>query len=361
MTAADRRGADPMPKSEVLDDRWRPRISVVIPTFNRADALGPTLEALAGQSLDAASTEILVVDDGSTDGASELLARWVSAEGPATAKRTVLRQANRGPAAARNAASHVAEGSVLLFLDDDMIAAPDLLERHLALHAAHPSALAMGRSEPWPEAWAATEPRVRRLLVGLPRADWGQDGAPLFVQHVFTNNLSMPAEVWSSVGGFAEVFPPGSGYEDMDFALRAEQAGHGILSCPSALAMHNHPLSIVDYLAKARRYQRSAPLLLARHPDLSGRVAHLRDKEPIDLRRDGAALLARKALRATTALPPLRRLLRRGADIAERSGRPGLATWLDWKSLGAAQYLGVRDGLAARIGSERRRSAAGPA
>ena len=108
------------------------RVSVLIPTYNRAALLAQALEACRRQTRPA--DEILVVDDGSTDATPAVLAAWT---GPG---RLVLRQVNGGKAAALNRGLAAASGDAVLVLDDDDLLPPDALANHVAALAAAPAA-----------------------------------------------------------------------------------------------------------------------------------------------------------------------------------------------------------------------------
>lgn len=105
-----------------------PRISVVVPTFNRREFLAEALASVVAQTVPVA--EIVVVDDGSTDGTAESLAAFPGL--------TCLRQENRGIGAARNAGAARTSGEYLAFLDDDDLWVENKLERQLAEFAARP-------------------------------------------------------------------------------------------------------------------------------------------------------------------------------------------------------------------------------
>ena len=92
-------------------------------------SLARTLAGLAGQDPVDGGVEVVVVSDGSTDGTDEYLA---SAAVPLPV--TALRQANGGPAAARNRGIEEARGTLVLFVDDDVVPAPDLIAAHVAAH-----------------------------------------------------------------------------------------------------------------------------------------------------------------------------------------------------------------------------------
>ncbi|HYE37152.1 glycosyltransferase family A protein [Methylocaldum sp.] len=87
-----------------------PLVSVVIPAYNAMAFLRQTLDSVLAQTYD--NLEVIVVDDGSTDGTSDLLHGYGE-------RITVLRQANAGQAAARNYGARVARGDMLAFLDSD--------------------------------------------------------------------------------------------------------------------------------------------------------------------------------------------------------------------------------------------------
>jgi GT2 family glycosyltransferase len=205
----------------------------------------------------------------------------------------------------------------------------------------------MGRAEPHPAAPA--DGRVRRLEAALRAAH--DPAGPLTHRETFTNNLSVPRAEWQALGGFDERFPPGTGYEDMDFAYRAVRSGARIVACPGAVAYHNHPLTIGQYFAKARRYQQSAALLFRKHPELRAELAHLRDKAPIYWRGDEPGLVARKALRRLLALPPVLAALEGTAALVERAWpSERLLRFLDWKIVGSYQLIGFREGLSREAG-----------
>lgn len=106
-----------------------PRVSVVIPAFQAAGTIEATLSSVAAQTF--SDVEILVVDDGSTDGTAE-----VAAAHPVTPM--VIRQANAGVSAARNAAIDRAQGDLVAFLDADDAWEPRKLELQVALLDAQP-------------------------------------------------------------------------------------------------------------------------------------------------------------------------------------------------------------------------------
>jgi GT2 family glycosyltransferase len=104
----------------------KPRVSVVIPVFNGAAHLPDAFASVLSQTL--ADFELIVVDDGSTDGASQIISDRARRD-----RRIVpFRQENRGLPAARNAGLELARADVVAFLDADDVWLPKKLERQLA-------------------------------------------------------------------------------------------------------------------------------------------------------------------------------------------------------------------------------------
>jgi glycosyltransferase involved in cell wall biosynthesis len=105
------------PYTANMEPETRPFISVIIPTFNRLDLLKETVESVRKQTF--RDFEIIVVNDGSTDGTGE----WLRAQGDVQA----LEQSNSGIATSRNNGAAVARGGWLAFLDHDDLWAPEKL------------------------------------------------------------------------------------------------------------------------------------------------------------------------------------------------------------------------------------------
>lgn len=101
-----------------------PRVSIVIPVYNRADCLGRTLESALAQTY--RDFETIVVDDGSTDGTSELVARRFPGV------RLIRLERNAGPSVARNRGVAAARGALIAFLDSDDLWSPEKLAIHVA-------------------------------------------------------------------------------------------------------------------------------------------------------------------------------------------------------------------------------------
>ncbi|MDE6760175.1 MAG: glycosyltransferase [Lachnospiraceae bacterium] len=101
------------------------KISVVIPTFNHLSRLKLTLASIDIQKMDVDKFEVIIVNDGSTDGSAEYLKKrkteW---------NLRVINQKNAGRAAARNRGALEAEGEIILFCDDDCILSPDFIAAH---------------------------------------------------------------------------------------------------------------------------------------------------------------------------------------------------------------------------------------
>ncbi len=210
------------------------RLSVIMPCYNSRATLGRALQALEAQDVPRGTFEIVIVDDGSTDGTYEMVRAW-----PSPVPLRVVQQPNRGIAAARNRGASQALGEVLLFLDPDVFARPALVGAHLRHYTGEADLVAVqGRTVPDPDTLVTPYMRTINLMPDLTirRRD---NLAPL---NVIGRNFSVSRAAHRAVGGFDEGFT-GYGLEDVEFALRFHQAGGRIGYEPEALGIHHHPLS----------------------------------------------------------------------------------------------------------------------
>lgn len=112
-----------------------PQVSVVVPLYNKASYVLRTLESVAAQTL--TDFEVIVVDDGSTDGGADIVATV------SDSRFKLVRQANAGPGAARNHGLREASAPYVAFVDADDIWLPDFLRQARALLERHPAAAAV--------------------------------------------------------------------------------------------------------------------------------------------------------------------------------------------------------------------------
>jgi glycosyltransferase involved in cell wall biosynthesis len=307
-----------------------PRVSVVIPTFDKADLLAATLDALDAQTYPRELTEVVVVDDHSPDRTEQLL----NSLAPGFALRGLRHETNRGRAAARNTGVRAAKGDLVVFLDDDMRADRRLVEEHARFHATRERAAAIGK--------AVTAPDLGRSLAlsyldtrGVQKLAPGSR-AP--ARYFLTNNSSVPRQALLDAGLFDESFRS-YGFEDMDIAYRLERdAGLSFWYCAGAVAHHIHHHTLEQLLDKRLEAARTTlPRLLEKHP---GRVADLSLEALLPpAPGDRFALRAMKTLvRVLTAAP-----LERSALAVAAAAAPGRAAYRLLDYLVACRY---RRGLA---------------
>lgn len=110
-------------------------ISIVIPTYNRADILGECLERLACQRGYDDGFEVVIVNDGSTDNTSSAVKRFRELH-PGLSVR-YFEKSNEGQGIARNFGVREAQGSIIIFIGDDILVEADFVARHEAFHKKH--------------------------------------------------------------------------------------------------------------------------------------------------------------------------------------------------------------------------------
>jgi peptidoglycan/xylan/chitin deacetylase (PgdA/CDA1 family) len=191
-----------------------PSFSIVVPTFERREVVCSAVEAIARIRYPG-PLELVVIVDGSTDGTAEAL-EAIACPFP----RKIVWQANAGLARARNRGAEEASGTILLFLDDDMICEPDVVERHAESHRQGADAV-LGHIPLDPSSPPGLLSEVIARWVES-RAESLSDGAPLTLFDLLGGHLSVRRDAFFDVGGFDEAFTAGGTYgnEDIDFGIR---------------------------------------------------------------------------------------------------------------------------------------------
>lgn len=315
-----------------------PEVSVVVPTHNRRKLLQEMLEALPTQTYRTSGFEVVVVVDGSSDGTWEMLqAIRVPYEFHA------VRQEQSGPSTARNLGVRSARGEVLLFLDDDLLPQPQLLDAHFSMHRADRTAVVLGRFLPAPEekknGWDIWEEQIFAKHYKAM-----EDGRrPPAGRRLYSGNFSIRRELFSAVGGFDERLRRG---EDVELGFRLEKAGARFYFNSAAAAVHRGYRSFDSWVDSAHVYGRTDVLLTSgkENPHRLEQVLAWYMRQPI-----ATQLVVGLCIRRTRARLALVAALRAAAD-----GFTGLRlSWLARYGYSAIYKIQYWHGVAEQMGGSR--------
>ena len=228
-----------------------PTISVIVTVYNRFELTKRAVESVLAQSLPV--SEVLLMDDGSFDGTSELLSQYL-AHNPAWRERVrYLHQENQGPGAARNNGIAEATGEWLAFIDNDDLWLPQKLEwqfRALDQFKDHCAACIS-------DAWFMNNPYMRMTLFQLagkqhsdaigmirdPLKYMLETNSVVGIHPVWLQNLVTRTDLARQVGGFDPKLRFG---DDDDFAFR--------LGCETKFCFVNMPMVLIDRTPPAERH-----------------------------------------------------------------------------------------------------------
>ncbi len=238
------------------------RLSILIPTYNRAQMLGRTIAGLLDQSAPTEDYEIVVVDDGSTDDTTEVMA-GLSRPGVAL---QYIRQDNKGRGAARNTGLRAAQGKIALFMGDDCIPDRRLVEEHLRAHDKEGDVAVVGHVSWHPE--LPVTPLMRFLDEGT-QFGFARIKDPDHVSYWFfyTSNCSLQRHWIEDVGGFDEDFVQ-YGFEDNEVAYRMQRRGLRIIYRPAAHCYHHHATALEQFLVRQWLCGKAAVSFWRKHPEL---------------------------------------------------------------------------------------------
>ncbi|MCP5099993.1 MAG: glycosyltransferase family 2 protein [Chloroflexi bacterium] len=225
-------------------------VSVILPTYNRLPRLRRVLAGLENQTYASDRFEVVVVSDGSTDG-SEAYLRKV---------KTPLQirpffQQNQGAAVARNRGVAEARADLILFIDDDVVPAPQLIAEHMRLHQMHSDdVVVIGPMltppdfgmDPWTR-WM--QDRLVEQYEAMSSGKWVPTA-----RQFYTGNASLPRQLFWAHGGFDTSFLRA---EDVELAYRLADKGVQFLFNPHAVGYHYEERSFDSWIAIPYAYGRN--------------------------------------------------------------------------------------------------------
>ncbi len=225
-------------------------ISIVLPTYNRLTQLQRVLAGLAAQTYPLTAFEVVIVSDGSTDGTNDYLQSY---SGPLLVRSFV--QPNGGAAAARNCGLQMAQGELIIFLDDDVAPAAQLVVEHVTTHQQQQgNVVVLGPmltpSDVVLKPWVGWEQgMLYKQYADMAAGHW----APT-ARQFYTGNASVARRHLLAVGGFDTTFRRA---EDVELAYRLADRGLSFLFNAQAIGYHYADRSFASWLQTPYAYGRN--------------------------------------------------------------------------------------------------------
>jgi GT2 family glycosyltransferase len=266
-----------------------PAISIVVLTHNRVRLLEDCLGSIAAQTLAPDRVEVVIADDGSTDG-TEAFARGYQKDRPHVCYAL---QPHRGIAAARNLGVRHARGEIVAIVADDYLLDPSYAETVLRFFAATPEAsVARFRVEPRRRDWGSRishayyDASFRRRL--LPAAATAVEGWPARLRFTFRRLPPMPEgvvtdhqleasgaaafrrEIFERIGPYDETLERA---EDSDWTERLRRLGLAVHCLPHPPILHHYDRWLRDTIVKCFATGRYRYRFYRKHPASRGKVA----------------------------------------------------------------------------------------
>lgn len=213
-------------------------VSIIIPTFNGAPRIGNCLHALLDQ-MERRDVEILVVNDGSTDSTTDVVARYSSVR--------CITQSNAGPAAARNRGALEAKGTIILFTDDDCVPMSDWLT---------------AMTEPFRDpdligVKGIYRTRQKRLVARFVQIEYEDKyrlmAAFPLIDFIDTYSAGFRRDRFLEMNGYDTSFPLACA-EDVELSYRMSARGWKMKFVPTAIVYHTHPDTLWAYLKKKYKF-----------------------------------------------------------------------------------------------------------
>jgi glycosyltransferase involved in cell wall biosynthesis len=209
----------------------KPKVSIVIPTYNCAGLIEETIRACLEQDYPNEKLEILVVDDGSTDNTRSIVEKYPV---------RYIYQENKGPAAARNNGWRSAKGEAVCFIDADCIPRQNWVSKLIQHYSRKDivsvaGSYAVGDTPYLLDKFVHHEIRYRHSMM------------PDYINSFGTYNVLIKRDVLEGLGGFDPAYRRASG-EDSDLSYRIIKAGYKIYFEKDALVSHRNILRFWKYL-----------------------------------------------------------------------------------------------------------------
>ncbi|MGH7265870.1 MAG: glycosyltransferase, partial [Candidatus Rokuibacteriota bacterium] len=224
-----------------------PYVSVVVPARNAARTLAECLRSLMRLDYPEARREVLVVDNGSTDGTPDVVRRFPVAR---------LGEPRRGPSHARNRGIEASRGEIVAFTDADCVVSTRWLRSLTAGFADRDVSAVAGEVLAYPpHSWA-------EYYMARRRRSWQRTALHAAWPYMVTANVAFHRRTFERIGLFDPRFPTG---QDQDFGWRFLRAGLALRYASAAVVYHRHRAGPRDFFVQQLGWARGAVLLRRHH------------------------------------------------------------------------------------------------
>ena len=236
-------------------------LSVEISTYNRKDVLRMVLERLSRQTYPADGFEVVVADDGSTDGTAGLVE---SIRHRLPYSLSYFNDGHHGCGYTHNLGITRAKGDIVLMLADDILPEPRLLEEHMLTHAANPdpSVFVVGKLRQSADLPGTVFQRCWDPITG--RDPEGKTA--LGYTDFWVSNISFKRDFMLRNGMFVDL--PAASHEDIELGYRLQRKGMRLVFNKKALGYHHHPETIESVSARSYRHGYNWPHFESHVPEL---------------------------------------------------------------------------------------------
>ncbi|MEB3120636.1 MAG: glycosyltransferase family 2 protein [Snowella sp.] len=214
--------------------------SIVIPTYNRQPILEKCLRALENQRLTDRTVEnyeVVVVDDGSTDGTLT----WLNAHQAEFPHVVTYEQNHQGPSAARNLGVQQAQGDTIIFIDSDLVVTEQFLQSHATALQTEEKALNSDRLFTYGAV-------INTCNFENPTAE-PYKITDFSAAYFATGNVAI-AKKWLEQAGLFDTRFQLYGWEDLELGVRLKELGLKLVKCPAAVGYHWHPPFTLEQIPK---------------------------------------------------------------------------------------------------------------
>jgi len=253
----------------------KPKISIIMPCYNRGHELTRVLRAYDAQDF-GRPFELIAIDDGSTDNTLQVLQSYRPTQYTLRAER---QPTNQGPAAARNRGLALAQSPLILFVGDDILPSPSFVRRHVEAHRERPDphVAILGHIK-----WADDLPQntLMKHIDGIGAQQFSyhylQSGQEYDYRHFYTANISLKRALLLSEPVWFDTSFPYAAFEDVELAYRLAKRGLRIIYLKHLTCQHYHYHTIWSFARRQYQAGRMAWHLIRKHPPTARHILRLR-------------------------------------------------------------------------------------